>query len=55
MIFRNRADLVILLQAFVGRIKAMSNLTIDYLIMNAGILKYPNVRPFGSQSFEDHC
>lgn len=33
-------------QVFVERIKAMSDLTIDYLILNAGILKYPNVRLF---------
>lgn len=36
---------LITLQKFVAQVAMIPNLKLDYVILNAGVLKYPNVSP----------
>jgi hypothetical protein len=43
-------------QKFVGQLAMIPNLKIDYVVLNAGVLRYPNVSPqwFCISSMEPH-
>lgn len=43
----NETKLTVTAQKFVAQLAMIPNLKIDYVVLNAGVLRYPNVSPNG--------